>query len=350
MASKRWPREIHRSLVAARGAVAERLPAGLDYLVACSGGADSLALAATVARAKHEGSLEGRTGAVIVDHGLQEGSAEAAAAAAQACDTLGLDPVLVMPVDVDGGNEAAARAARYRAFDEARAVTGVDFVLTAHTADDQAEQVLLGLARGSGTRSLAGIPHRRARVLRPFLGLRRSDTEAVCVAEGLEPWHDPSNAQPVALRNRVRHEVLPLLRGVLGEGIDDALARTARLAARDADLLDELAGQLLELVATEETPRVLGGPADRVLGRAPLVWDLERVPLRDAAPALSSRALRLAAIAVGGRPPTAERTAALERLAAGQGGAGPVQLDGHVSVSRERDGAGRGVVRFRGLA
>ena len=229
-------------------------------------------------------------------------------------------------------------------------MTGADFVLTAHTADDQAEQVLLGLARGSGTRSLAGIPHRRGRVLRPFLGLRRADTEAVCVAEGLTPWEDPTNAQPVALRNRVRHELLPALRRVLGEGIDAALVRTARLAAQDAELLEELAGQLLEAAAVEELPRVLGGAGDRVQGRAPLVWDVERLPLREAPPALSSRALRRAVALVGGKTPSAERTAALERLMAGQGGAGPVQVDGHVSVSRVRLEDSRSVLRFQGLA
>ncbi|WP_394161294.1 tRNA lysidine(34) synthetase TilS [Galactobacter valiniphilus] len=350
MAKKRWPRGQHNSLTAAREAVRGHLPAGLGYLVAVSGGADSLALAATLGWALDEGLIDGPVGAVIVDHGLQLGSAEAAAEAAAACRELGLDPVIVERVEVEGHGEAAARTARYESLEAARERVGADFLLTAHTADDQAEQVLLGLARGSGTRSLAGIPARRARVLRPFLELRRSDTEAVCRAHGLSFWVDPTNASPEFLRNRVRHELLPALREVLGEGIDDALVRTARLAAQDAELLDRLAEELVEDAARASEPTVLGEAGDRVAGRAPLVWDLDRLLIRDAPAALRSRALRQAAVAVGGRAPSAERTAALERLVAGVGSAGPVQLDGRVSVTRERLGDGRAVVRFRGLA
>jgi tRNA(Ile)-lysidine synthase len=350
VAKKRWPAEQYRAVELAREAVGYYLPSGLSYLVACSGGADSLALAATLARAKEEETLLGPVGAVIVDHGLQPGSAAAAARAAEQCRDLGLDPVVVSAVEVDGHGEAAAREARYAALEAARERVGADFLLTAHTADDQAEQVLLGLARGSGTRSLAGIPARRARVLRPFLELRRADTEAVCAAHGLRYWVDPTNTSDEFLRNRVRHELLPVLREVLGEGIDDALVRTARLAAQDAELLDRLAEELVEDAARSTEPSVLGEAGDRVAGRAPLVWDLDRLLLRDAPAALRSRALRRAAVAVGGRAPNSERTAALERLVSGAGSAGPVQLDGRVSVTRERTGDGRAVVRFRGLA
>lgn len=350
MAKKRWPAQIHRSLVAAREAVTEHLPAGLSYLVACSGGTDSLALAATLAWARDEGILEGPVAAAVIDHGLQEGSAAAAAQAAAECERLGLAPVVIRAVQPTGNSEAAARSARYAALEEIRQELGANFVLTAHTADDQAEQVLLGLARGSGTRSLAGIPARRGRVLRPFLELRRADTEAVCAAHGLEPWEDPSNASDLYLRNRVRHELLPALREVLGEGIDDALVRTARLAAQDAEVLDQLADELLAQAAFDGDPSVLGSSADRVDGRAPLRWELDRVTLRDAPAALRSRALRLAAMAVGGKAPTAERTAALERLVAGTGSSGPVQLDGHVQASRARGLDGRAVVHFTGLS
>lgn len=349
MAKARWPRKIFLSVEAARSAVRLHLPSSLGYLVACSGGADSLALAATMSWARQEGVLTGEVGAVIVDHGMQDGSAQAAVQAARECEALGFDSVTVITVDVAGGNEADARAARYAALETERERTGADFVLTAHTADDQAEQVLLGLVRGSGTRSIAGIPARGPRLLRPFLDLRREDTEAVCRAASLHPWEDPSNALPVHLRNRVRHEVLPLLREVLGEGIDDALVRTARLARQDAELLDELAAEALAAAALEEEPQVLGDAADRVSGRAPTTWDLDRFVVRDAPAALRSRMLRLAAVSVGGRAPTAERTAALERLADGEGSAGPVQLDGHVSVTRERLGADHSVLRFRGL-
>lgn len=351
VARPRWPRPVHEALLAGHTALQQNLPSGLRYLVACSGGPDSLALAALAADAVQQETLLGGVGAVVVDHGLQEDSDAVAHRAASTCRELGLDPVVVVQVHVGGvGNEADARSARYAALEAERERMGADYVLTAHTADDQAEQVLLALARGSGTRSLAGIPLRRGRVLRPFLDLRREQTVAICAALGLDPWYDPTNDRPDALRNRVRHEVLPVLRDVLGAGIDDALVRTARLARQDAELLDDLAVQALEAAVREPEPRVVGEESDRVSGRAPLVWDIQRVAVRDAPAALRSRLLRLAAVEVGGRPPTAERTAALERLAAGTGGPGPVQLDGHVSVTRERTQEGESVLRFHGLA
>lgn len=336
--------------MAARTALTDHLPAGLHYLVACSGGPDSLALVATAAHLKREGVLQGRVGAVIIDHGLQSGSDEVAARAGETCAELGLDPVVVQRVQVPGtGNEADARQARYEALEEIRAEVGADYVLTAHTADDQAEQVLLSLARGSGTRALAGIPEHRGRVLRPLLDISRAQTHAISDALELNPWHDPTNDLPGARRNRVRHELLPLMREVLGDGVDDALVRTARLARQDADLLDELAQQTLATAAVQDDPTVLGGIDDRVDGRAPLVWDLRRQVVLEAPAALRSRVLRLVAVAVGGRPPTAERTAALEKLTAGTGSAGPVQLDGMVSVTRIRSDAGESLLRFRGL-
>lgn len=336
--------------MAARTALSEHLPAGLNYLVACSGGPDSLALVATAAHLKSEGALQGRVGAVIVDHGLQQGSSDVAADAGEKCAELGLSPVVVQRVQVPGtGNEADARQARYDALEEIRVDVGADYILTAHTADDQAEQVLLSLARGSGTRALAGIPEHRGRVLRPLLDIRREQTHAICDALELNPWHDPTNDLPDARRNRVRHELLPVMREVLGGGVDDALVRTARLARQDADLLDELAQQTLATAAVQDDPTVLGGVGDRVDGRAPLVWDLRRHVVLGAPAALRSRVLRQVAVAVGGKPPTAERTAALERLAAGTGAPGPVQLDGRVSVTRIKDDAGQSLLRFRGL-
>jgi tRNA(Ile)-lysidine synthase len=294
--------------------------------------------------------LQGRVGTVVVDHGLQAGSAEVADRAAATCDALGLDPVRVVRVGVPGtGNEADARQARYEALESVREDVGADYVLTAHTADDQAEQVLLSLARGSGTRALAGIPDHRGRVLRPLLDVSRAQTHAICEAFELSPWHDPTNDLPSALRNRVRHELLPVMRDVLGAGVDDALVRTARLARQDADLLDELAKETLAAAAVQDDPTVLGEADDRVDGRAPLVWDLRRRVILDVPAALRSRVLRQVAVTVGGKPPTAERTAALERLAAGTGAPGPVQLDGMVSVTRIRADDGESLLRFRGL-
>ncbi|OZB47829.1 MAG: tRNA lysidine(34) synthetase TilS, partial [Cellulomonas sp. 14-74-6] len=198
------------------------LPAGSLVLVACSGGADSLALAAGTAfvvgrSARHVDEAGGvpplRAGAVVVDHGLQDGSAAVATRAAEQCRRLGLNPVLVVPVTVrgPGGPEAAARDARYAALEEAARRTGAAAVLLGHTLDDQAETVLLGLARGSGARSLAGMPTRRGPFRRPLLRLRRAETAAACTALRLVPWQDPTNAAAPdgPRRSRVRHQLLP---------------------------------------------------------------------------------------------------------------------------------------------
>src|SRR5580765_8209334 len=200
--------------------------------VACSGGADSLALAAATAFVAQRLGIV--AGLITVDHGLQDGSAVQAARVAAIGYELGLDPVAVVRVDVGtaGGPEGAARDARYAAL----AASGAD-VLLGHTLDDQAESVLLGLGRGSGARSIAGMRAVDGRWLRPFLGLRRATTVAACAALGLEPWADPHNADPAFRRVRLRGEVLPLLEDVLAGGVADALARTADLVRADADAL-----------------------------------------------------------------------------------------------------------------
>ncbi|HOT57374.1 MAG TPA: tRNA lysidine(34) synthetase TilS, partial [Ornithinibacter sp.] len=196
-------------------------------LVACSGGADSLALAAATA---FEGPAAGiRAGAVVVDHGLQPASAEVAARAAATLITLGLGPVEMIRVEVttDGaGVEAAARAARYRALEEAADRHGAALVLLGHTLDDQAEQVLLGLVRGSGARSLAGMPPARGRFRRPLLGTTRAQCRASVTAHGLTWWDDPMNEDPTFARVRARRAVADLERD-LGPGVAAALARTA---------------------------------------------------------------------------------------------------------------------------
>lgn len=213
---------------------------GLDsrvkVLVACSGGADSLALAITASRV----NKNVRVGAAIIDHDMQTGSAQVAATAAQQCRDLGLDPVVVRKVTVasQGGPEAAARDARYKALADIATETGAQAILLGHTLDDQAETVLLALARGSGTRSLAGMPAQRGMLWRPFLPLRRADTKAVCLQAGVTWWDDPTNTSGPNMRARVRNELLPVLRQVLGEGAVLGLARTAELTRADADVLD----------------------------------------------------------------------------------------------------------------
>jgi tRNA(Ile)-lysidine synthase len=224
------------------------LAQGELVLAACSGGADSLALAAALA---HEAPRLGlRAGGVTVDHGLQAGSAQRAAAVAGTLSGMGLDPVRNVRVTPggwpasgsrSGGPEAAARAARYAALDEVARGTGAAVVLLGHTRDDQAETVLLGLARGSGARSLAGMPASRGCYRRPLLGVSRDATGEACRALGFEPWDDPHNTDPAFTRARVRHQVLPLLEQALGPGIAEALARSARQLRADCDALDSLA-------------------------------------------------------------------------------------------------------------
>jgi len=284
------------------------LPPGSRVDVALSGGADSLALAACLSFvATRAGWL---AGAVIVDHGLQAGSDEVAARAAEQAVGLGL-AAEVVPVEVgtDGGPEAAARDARYAVLRS----RPVDAVLLAHTLDDQAETVLLGLGRGSGPRSLAGMPEVDGMVRRPFLGLRRADTERICAASGLPWWTDPHNADRGFRRSRLRHEVLPLLEDVLDGGVAEALARTADQLRADTALLDELAAEVAD-------------PCD--------------VPLLAAMPpALRTRVLRRAALEAGadGSALAAVHVGELDRLVTDWHGQERVELPGRVSASRVGD-------------
>jgi tRNA(Ile)-lysidine synthase len=217
------------------------LAPGSLVLAACSGGADSLALAAALAFEAPRLGLRG--GGITIDHGLQPGSADRALRVTAVLAGLGLAPVHSVQVSPSGpgGPEAAARAARYAALDDAASRLGAAAVLLGHTLDDQAETVLLGLARGSGARSLAGMPARQGRYLRPLLTTRRARTMAACAALRLEPWADPHNSDPAYARARVRHQALPALADALGPGIAEALARTACLLRADADVLDALA-------------------------------------------------------------------------------------------------------------
>jgi len=207
------------------------------WCVALSGGADSLALTAVAAASKP-------TTALIVDHRLQPDSGRVAATARDQAMSVGCVDAQVLCVDVGttGGPEAAARTARYRALDDAR---GDAPVLLAHTLDDQAETVLLGLGRGSGSRSIAGMRLCDPPWYRPLLGIRRALTHAACVELGLTPWQDPHNADRRFTRTRLRTEVLPLLEEVLGGGVAEALARTATALREDTETLDELARQAL---------------------------------------------------------------------------------------------------------
>jgi len=291
-------------------------------LAACSGGADSLALAAALA---HEGPRCGlRAGGVTVDHGLQPGSAERASEVTRVLAGLGLEPVACLRATVppgpgNGGPEAAARAARYAALAAAMQRTGAVAVLLAHSRDDQAESVLLGLARGSGTRSLAGMPPRRGPYRRPLLGVGRATLRASCAALGLWPWDDPQNADPAFARARVRHQALPALEEALGPGVAEALARSARQLQADADALEDLADSQAERARDEDG----GWQADLLAGLPE---------------AVRTRVLRQAAIGAGCPPGalTAGHIDALDALVTSWHGQRGADLPGGVRGQRQR--------------
>jgi tRNA(Ile)-lysidine synthase len=213
-----------------------------SWCVALSGGPDSLALTAVAAKVKP-------TTALIVDHQLQRDSGRVASTAQEQAMALGCVDAQILCVDVGttGGPEAAARAARYRALDAARDGRSV---LLGHTLDDQAETVLLGLGRGSGARSIAGMRPHDPPWYRPLLEIRRAVTHRACDELGVAPWHDPHNADRRFTRTRLRNEVLPLLEDVLGGGVAEALARTATALREDTETLDDLAQRALAAATT----------------------------------------------------------------------------------------------------
>ena len=293
------------------------IPAEL-VLVALSGGADSLALAA--ATAFEAGRAGIRAGAVIVDHGLQEGSADVAARAADQARSLGLDPVVVRRVEVtgDGGPEAAARDARYAALAEAASETGATRVFLGHTLDDQAETVLLGLARGSGGGSLKGMPSSSGIFVRPLLNIRRSTTRQFCADSGLEPWDDPQNEEDRFRRVRVRTTVLPMLEAELGPGIAEALARTAAQLREDTEALDHFAEEQIEELAEHAEAGISLGV--KALAANP--------------PALRQRIIRLAALAEFGVSLSRAHTLEVARLVTDWHGQEALDLPG-ITVERE---------------
>jgi tRNA(Ile)-lysidine synthase len=306
-----------------RACVGDLAPGDL-VLAACSGGTDSLALAAALAFVAPRAGL--LAGGVTVDHGLQDGSASRAADVASALSALGLDPVRRVAVSVGdhGGPEAAARTARYAALAGVAEETAATAVLLGHTLDDQAETVLLGLARGSGARSLAGMPPRRGVFRRPLLGLRRADTAAACAAQDLRPWHDPHNADRRFARVRVRLDVMPVLEAALGPGVAAALARTADQLRADAEVLEDIS-------------------AERSRGGSSLsASSLEGMPA-----AVRTRVLRTAAVAAGcpAGALTAGHIARLCELVTDWHGQRWIDLPGGVRASRRS-----GQVCFTGAA
>ncbi|MFD5749133.1 tRNA lysidine(34) synthetase TilS [Streptomyces sp. NPDC127033] len=315
-------------------------------LVACSGGADSMALASALAFEAPK--LRVRAGAVTVDHGLQAGSDLRAAEVVARLRAMRLDPVESVAVTVGlestrvahsapntggggrraGGPEAAARDARYAALDDAAERHRAAAVLLGHTRDDQAETVLLGLARGSGIRSLSGmaaVSGTAGRYRRPFLHLDRQTARKACLVQSIPVWDDPHNADPAYTRSRLRHEGLPALEKALGKGVVEALARTAQLSRDDADALDAWAADAEGTVRDETGQLACAG--------------LYALP-----PAVRRRVLRRAAIAAGAPAGSlfARHIEEVDRLITGWRGQGAINLPGRVEARRQ---GGRLVIR-----
>ncbi|HHY08079.1 MAG TPA: tRNA lysidine(34) synthetase TilS [Corynebacteriales bacterium] len=301
--------------------------------VALSGGADSLALTAGAIR------TGAQVTALIVDHQLQEGSADVAAHAAQQARQLGCVDARVITVTVTDsakqGMEAAARAVRYQALEQHRAGQPV---LLGHTQDDQAETLLLGLVRGSGPRAIAGMREWDAPWGRPLLGVPRAVTRAACAEHGIDYWDDPHNEDPRFARVRIRHELLPLLRDIANADVTAAIARTAELVAQDTDHLDAMAATLLEQLAekpvTETAAAALAQPAADLPTSLP-TQDLSELPLP-----LLSRVLRSWVHSCGGAD-MAElnyvQLQELQRLVTDWSGQGPVALPADNRVARRHN-------------
>lgn len=293
----------------------EDIAAGDSVLVAASGGADSSALAAALL-------LECKTKlikviALIIDHGLQKNSADVTHETKRTLTKIGYENIEIrrVTVEITDGLEASARRARYQALNDVANSHNAVAVFLGHTKDDQAETVLLGLARGSGSRSLSGMASRVDRYRRPLLSITRAQTEAACEEAGIKFWQDPHNQSMEFTRVRVREVVLPTMEKEIGPGISDALARSAKLLRDDADALDYLSDEIFSKLE----------PASLEISK------LESQPR-----AIRTRVLRKA-IYLAGAPQgslSAEHIEPVEALITAWKGQGPISLPGGVTVAR----------------
>jgi tRNA(Ile)-lysidine synthase len=305
---------LYQIRLAVRAELAD-LNAGDTVLVAVSGGADSLALAAGLfAEAK---SKTVRPIAVIIDHALQANSADVAMNTKAELTKIGYSNIEIKRInfEITDGMEASARRARYAALNEIASSTNASAIFLGHTKDDQAETVLLGLARGSGTRSLSGMAERIDKYRRPLLSITRQQTEAACKEVGVKYWNDPHNQSMEYARVRVREKVLPLMESEIGPGIADALTRSAKILRDDADALDQWAEEVLDEID-------------------PIEMDIET--LVSLPRAIRSRVIRKA-IYLAGAPSgslSAEHLEPVEALVTAWKGQGPVSLPGGVTVAR----------------
>jgi tRNA(Ile)-lysidine synthase len=293
----------------------QQLETGDTFLVAVSGGADSLALA--YALLKEAQPLALRPIAVTIDHQLQSTSAEVAARTSDQLRGFGYSEVKIEKVVVsrESGVEAGARDARYKALSDLADKLKAKKVFLGHTRDDQAETVLLGLARGSGTRSLSGMAVENGIYIRPLLAITREQSVKACKEIGVDYWSDPHNINPEFSRVRVRREVLPVMEEKIGPGIAAALARSAALLRDDADALDAIAAQAISSLDLS---------------------DLDCELLSELPRAIRSRILRMAIYAAGAPSGSisADHVTAIEALVTSWHGQGALNLPGGVKVER----------------
>jgi len=292
----------------------EKLEAGDLVCVAVSGGTDSLALA--YALSLEAPKLAIQLHAVTVDHQLQSGSAAQAATVVVQMKSLGIETTVAkVSVEITEGLEASARKARYAALDSVGETLNAVAIFLGHTRDDQAESVLLGLARGSGTRSLSGMAPHHGKYIRPLLAITREQTEKLCNELSLDAWQDPHNKDAEFARVRVRTVAIPTLEKTIGPGISEALARSAELLRHDADALDAWAKREIEHLD---------------------LADLECEHLAYLPRAIRSRIIRTAIYAAGAPSGSisAEHVAAVEALIMDWSGQGPSHLPGGVKVER----------------
>ena len=328
-------------------------------LVACSGGRDSMALAAV----SHIvcTSMGVRCGAVIVDHGLQAGSEQVASEAADRCHALGLGLVIMRNATVQArgeGLEAAARQARYDELCAAAHESGAIAVLLAHTMDDQAETVLIGLLRSRGVDALAGMPQvftrSGATFARPLLTLTRDETTGLCEDLGVEYWDDPTNGDAVdgelpddyPLRSRVRHDLLPAIERFAGFNVTRHFAESAQLARMDKEYLDQRSDEVMGEAVTAvdrpassaavstDTPRACaaddtndsGHGIGLMIGVKRIAREPEAIRLRVIAHALSQAGVNASAAQI----------AAIDRLVVDWHGQGGVSLPRGYSANRKK--------------
>ena len=286
-----------------------------SVLLAVSGGPDSMALA--LAAGFELPKLGIKVFAVVINHNLQEGSKEIAGTAKKRLLELGIESV-VIDIDVPKGQkgpEAQARDARYSALEKYRAELAADFILTGHNLDDQAETVLLGLTRGSGLKSIAGMKLVDGFIVRPLLGIQKSDLAQACLDSGVEFWEDPHNQDDAFTRVRIRN-LMQKIESELGPGVSEALSRTAALASEVDDYLTSQAKELIAQAAKD---------------------DGYSVPVLEAAhPALRNKALQIMALEQGAGSISRSQVLGIAELITNWHGQKPLSLSG-ITVERVRD-------------